>query len=237
MPRTGQKSLTLSEDVYNWVRDYFEKHTKELRARGINSVPALFQTATLAFIGKTEDQPFRLPLRMEMIRGLLELLRFSIFNSSSTMSANYLLSSSIRFMKEEKVRKLQHQNLRNLSDRSIKLVGEFENTLKQNELSQEEESKLRSNVMELVFLMTEHLQVLAEITKDDLSPNPDTEARKMLLEISSFYDRYVSLTIPYLTTVMLLTRNGDRLYHLTEQMNRTNPNSLAAAVEHTPLPY
>jgi hypothetical protein len=41
MPQTGQTSVTIPDYVWDYARNYFEKHKKELRKKGIKSITKL----------------------------------------------------------------------------------------------------------------------------------------------------------------------------------------------------
>jgi len=55
VPEKGFTVVTLPDDIYQRGKDFFRKHKKELRARRIRSVSALFQEALIYYMDLVDE--------------------------------------------------------------------------------------------------------------------------------------------------------------------------------------
>jgi hypothetical protein len=228
LPRKGQVSLTIAAENYRFGRDYFESNKSQLARRGITSLPVLYQTALLSFIGRSEEPPARRSLRADLIQGLMGILYANIFQSNYTLSLSYILNQSLSLIPQSRVQSLLVQQFRSREQQFLKLKEELEGLLKLNELSGDQEKRLENIVNEIVGLVEEYLRFLVENFKE--AGNASEENKKRLINlIQGFYARYATLVMPYLTIILTLTKNESQLYALSVQLDPQS-DSLARVV-------
>ena len=221
MPQKGQASITIGQNNLKIAREYFDSNKKELVARGISSIPLLYQNAMLTFIGETEEPSVRPSIRAELLRGFADLVESNFFSSNYIYSLGFILNESIQGIPHN-FQASQSESYRNRLQQFLKLRSELGDLTKSNELLQLHEKRLSQIVNEIVNLMSEYLRFAKELKVN----SPNSNMYKLTKALRGFYARYLSMVLPFATIVLVLTGNSGSIYSLSQQLDHDSSESI-----------
>lgn len=225
LPREGQVSLTITQENYQVAKDYYEAHKTELASKGVKSLPQLYQVALKSYIGFPDAKPGRPTIRTELLLGFLNIVSSNIFQENYTYSLAFILREMLLLIPQTEIQPFLAERYTDRLNRFGKLKQELTLLLGSNELSGDQEARLKNIIHEIVLLVSEYISFLVDSGKKTENATDDKKNR-FSLTVQGFCARYISMVIPFMTTVLTLTGNEADIYFVSQQLDSFTSSSI-----------